>query len=138
MLVKQHGLEKDYQGSKRQMEFISIWQTIIDVNDQKKDTMIENAMSNFINHFSLDCALIIDLHAKEPQVLYNDTGCDMTDEVIKGICDIMIDYPEGIATSKIAEGFYEYEMSSRISAWMMYAHLSQCLLSRMMHFQVYS
>ena len=27
--------------------------------------MIENAMSNFINHFSLDCALIIDLHAKE-------------------------------------------------------------------------
>ena len=109
MLVKQHGLEKDYQGSKRQMEFISIWQTIIDVNDQKKDTMIENAMSNFINHFSLDCALIIDLHAKEPQVLYNDTGCDMTDEVIKGICDIMIDYPEGIATSKIAEGFYEYE-----------------------------
>ncbi len=91
------------------MEFISIWQTIIDVNDQKKDTMIENAMSNFINHFSLDCALIIDLHAKEPQVLYNDTGCDMTDEVIKGICDIMIDYPEGIATSKIAEGFYEYE-----------------------------
>ena len=33
----------------------------------------------------------------------------MTDEVIKGICDIMIDYPEGIATSKIAEGFYEYE-----------------------------
>ena len=104
MLVKQHGLEKDYQGSKRQMEFISIWQTIIDVNDQKKDTMIENAMSNFINHFSLDCALIIDLHAKEPQVLYNDTGCDMTDEVIKGICDIMIDYPEGIATSKIAEG----------------------------------
>ena len=83
MLVKQQGLEKDYQGSKRQMEFISIWQTIIDVNDQKKDTMIENAMSNFINHFSLDCALIIDLHDEGAQVLYNDTGCDMTDEVIK-------------------------------------------------------
>lgn len=109
MLVKQHGLEKDYQGSKRQMEFISIWQTIIDVNDQKKETMIENAMSNFVNHFSLDCALIIDLHAKAPKVLYNDTGCDMTDEVIKGICDIMIDYPEGFATSKIGEGFYEHE-----------------------------
>lgn len=71
--------------------------------------MIENAMSNFINHFSLDCALIIDLHANAPQVLYNDTGCDMTDEVIKGICDIMIDYPEGFATSKIGEGFYEHE-----------------------------
>ena len=99
--------------------------------------MIENAMSNFINHFSLDCALIIDLHAKEPQVLYNDTGCDMTDEVIS-ICDIMIDYPEGIATSKIAEASTSMKMSSRTSAWMMYAHLSQCLLSRMMHFQVYS
>lgn len=138
MLVKQHGLEKDYQGSKRQMEFISIWQTIIDVNDQKKDTMIENAMSNFINHFSLDCALIIDLHAKEPQVLYNDTGCDMTDEVIKGICDIMIDYPEGIATSKIAEGFYEYENVISYFGVDDVCSLSQCLLSRMMHFQVYS
>ena len=60
-------------------------------------------------------------------MLYNDTGCDMTDEVIKGICDIMIDYPEGIATSKIAEGFYEYAKCHLvISAWMMYAHLSQC------------
>lgn len=109
LLVKQQGLAKDYQISKRQIEFISIWQTIVDVNDQKKETMIENAMSNFINHFSLDCALIIDLHAKEPQVLYNDTECDMTDEVIKGICDIMIEYPEGFATSKIGEGFYEHE-----------------------------
>ena len=76
LLVKQQGLAKDYQSSKRQIEFISIWQTIVDVNDQKKETMIENAMSNFINHFSLDCALIIDLHAKEPQVLYNDTEYD--------------------------------------------------------------
>lgn len=109
LLVKQQGLAKDYQSSKRQIEFISIWQTIVDVNDQKKETMIENAMSNFINHFSLDCALIIDLHAKEPQVLYNDTECDMTDEVIKGICDIMIDYPEGFATSKLGEDFYEHE-----------------------------
>lgn len=53
LLVKQQGLAKDYQSSKRQIEFISIWQTIVDVNDQKKETMIENAMSNFINHFSL-------------------------------------------------------------------------------------
>lgn len=120
------------------MEFISIWQTIIDVNDQKKDTMIENAMSNFINHFSLDCALIIDLHAKEPQVLYNDTGCDMTDEVIKGICDIMIDYPEALPHQRLQRASTSMKMSSRTSAWMMYAHLSQCLLSRMMHFQVYS
>ena len=109
LLVKQQGLAKDYQSAKRQMEFISIWQTIVDVNDQKKEIMIENAMSNFINHFSLDCALIIDLHAKEPQVLYNDTDCDMTDKIIKGICDIMMDYPEGFATSKIGEGFYEHE-----------------------------
>lgn len=100
--------------------------------------MIENAMSNFINHFSLDCALIIDLHAKEPQVLYNDTGCDMTDEVIKGICDIMIDYPEALPHQRLQRASTSMKMSSRISAWMMYAHLSQCLLSRMMHFQVYS
>lgn len=136
LLVKQQGLAKDYQSSKRQIEFISIWQTIVDVNDQKKETMIENAMSNFINHFSLDCALIIDLHAKEPQVLYNDTECDMTDEVIKGICDIMIDYPEGLPHQSLERTSTSMKISSRTLAWMMYVHLLRCLLSRMMRFQV--
>ena len=43
-------------------------------------------------------------------MLYNDTGCDMTDEVIKGICDIMIDYP---AVSYTHLDVYKRQLRSR-------------------------
>ncbi|WP_455720885.1 diguanylate cyclase [Agathobacter sp.] len=109
MLIKQDGLIKDYQGAKRQMEFVSTWQKLIDVTDQNTSTMVENAVSYFINHFNLDCALYIDFHGKKPNVLYNDTGCMMTEDVIAGICDAMDDYPQGFAVSKIGDGFYDHQ-----------------------------
>lgn len=109
MLIKQDGLIKDYQSSKRQMEFISTWQKLIDVTDQNASTMVENAVSYFINHFNLDCALYIDFHGKKPEVLYNDTGCEMTEEVLSGICEVMNEYPQGFAASKIGDGFYEHQ-----------------------------
>lgn len=109
MLIKQDGLIKDYQSSKRQIEFISTWQKLIDVTDQNAATMIENAVSYFINHFNLDCALYIDFHGKTPEVLYNDTGCAMNDDVIDGIREVMKEYPQGFAASKIGDGFYEHQ-----------------------------
>lgn len=84
-LIKHEGLMRDYTTSRRQMEFITTWQKLIDVTDNDVDAMVKNALNTFMNHFSLDCALYICYHDEEAHVLYNDTGCVITDEINRRI-----------------------------------------------------
>ena len=108
-LVRQEGLMRDYQTNKRQMEFFASWQKMIDITDQKIPVMVQNAISGFINRFNLDCALYIYYQEGRPQVLYNDSGCSMTKEVLLGIRHAIKEYPQGFAASKIGEGFVEHQ-----------------------------
>lgn len=108
-LVKHEGLLRDFQTNKRQMEFFASWQKMIDITDQKIPVMVQNAISSFINHFNLDCALYIYYQEGRPNVLYNDSGCSMTAEVLLGIRRAIKEYPQGFAASKIGEGFFEHQ-----------------------------
>ena len=108
-LVKQEGLMRDYQTNKRQMDFMVSWQKMIDITDQKIPVMVQNAISSFINYFNLDCALYIYYQDGRPNVLYNDSGCSMTKEVLLGIQRAIKEYPQGFAASKIGEGFLEHQ-----------------------------
>ena len=110
-LIKQEGVTKDYLSSKQQVEFVSTWQKLIDVNenDMEITDMVQNAIRTFINRFSLDCALYICFQEDEPHVLYNDTGRKMTKEVLGGICSAMKSYSQGFAVSKISDSFVEYQ-----------------------------
>lgn len=108
-LIKQEGVMRDYLSTKRQMEFISVWQKMIDVSANDISEMVQGAIRIFINHFSLDCALYICYQDNEPHVLYNDTRREMTEEVLAGIRRAMKEYPQGFAVSKISDSFLEHE-----------------------------
>ncbi len=109
-LIKQKGLEADFLISKRQMEFISTWQKLIDVNDVDIEAMVQNAMHAFQNHFNVDQVLYLryedDGRFKE---LYNDTGILMTPEISEGLKHAMKEYPQGFAVSKISDSFFEHQ-----------------------------
>jgi diguanylate cyclase (GGDEF)-like protein len=109
VLIKQEGLAKDYQNSKRQMEFISAWQKIIDVPDADIHEVVDNAIQTFIHHFSTDRLLYIWYEDGQPEVLYNDTGVDMDEETLTGLERAMRDYPQGFAVSKISDSFFEHQ-----------------------------
>ena len=109
VLIKQEGLAQDYMTTRGQMEFISTWQKLIDVGDCDVQTMLQNAFHTFINHFNLDCALYICYRDDGAQVLYNDTGCEMTDEVLEGLSKTLYEYPQGFAVSKISDSFFEHQ-----------------------------
>lgn len=108
-LIRHEGLARDFQTNKRQMEFFGSWQKMIDITDQKIPVMVQNAISSFINHFNLDCALYVYYQEGKPNVLYNDTGREMTKDVLLGIRRATKEYPQGFAVSKIDEGFLEHQ-----------------------------
>lgn len=107
-LTKQEGLAKDYQISRQQMEFIASWQKIIDVGGTDVEEMIKNAMTTFLNHFSVDKILYVWYSQGQPQVLYNDAAIKINEEILCKIEQIMSDYPQGFATSKISDDFFEH------------------------------
>lgn len=108
-LIKQEGVTRDYLSTKREMEFVSAWQKMIDVSDMNLNDMVQNAIRTFINHFSLDRALYICFQEQGARVFYNDTGKEMTEEVLTGICSAMKEYPQGFAVSKISDSFLEHQ-----------------------------
>ena len=64
------------------MEFLYAWQKLIDVNDMDIENMVSNAMYTFLNQFGNDCALYIRYHGECTSVLYNDTGVEVTQEML--------------------------------------------------------
>lgn len=109
-LIKQKGLEVDLQISKRQMDFISTWQKLIDVGDMDIDSMIQNAMRAFLNHFNVDQVLYLRYGEEDRYTeLYNNTGIFMTPDITIGLKRAMKEYPQGFAVSKISDSFFEHQ-----------------------------
>jgi diguanylate cyclase (GGDEF)-like protein len=108
-LLKQESTLRDYNTAKRQMDFISAWQKLVDVSDTDVETMVQNAMSVFCTRFGLDNALYLVYEEQQPRVLYNDTDREVTGEMLLGIQNALKGSPQGFAVSKISDGFFEHQ-----------------------------
>lgn len=107
-LVRKEALIKENKQSKRQLEFISIWQNLLDKKDIPLSDMVKNSIRLFLNFFNNDCALYIRYEGRTPQVFYNDTKIFFTLEMIREIETKLQEYPLGIAVSKITHTFFEH------------------------------
>lgn len=108
-LMKMEGMERAYKSKKRQMDFISTWQKQIDVTGVRAEELIDTAMKTFLNHFNVDRAVYIRYFERTPQILYNDTECDLTPEVILQIENALKKCPSGFVVSKINSGYSEHQ-----------------------------
>ena len=52
-------MERAYKSKKEQLDFISIWQKLIDVNGITAKEMLNMVMKTFLNHFDVDRAVYI-------------------------------------------------------------------------------
>lgn len=108
-LVRREALLKENKQIKRQLEFISTWQKLLDKRDVRVQEMVNNSMGLFLNFFNNDCAMYVRYEGETPHVLYNDTNISFTKEMLKEIEKRLEEYPLGIAVSKITHTFFEYQ-----------------------------
>lgn len=109
LLLKQAGTERDYQICKRQMRFMAILQSIIDVSDGNEENMIYDAMFSFLTYFDNDKAMFIRYSDDSPSVLFNNTDVELNIHQLMDIYDSMDSYPNGYAVSKISENYFDHE-----------------------------
>lgn len=104
-LISQEGIYRAYQQKKRQMDFISVWQKLIDVTDVSAKTMFETVMKTFLYHFSVDKALYIRYQEGKGQILFNNTEVKITAECQRFLADCFEEDPRGFAVSKISSNY---------------------------------
>lgn len=108
-LLRLESVERSNKSKKRQLEFISTWQKQIDVTGVSAKEMIDGAMKTFLNHFNIDKAVYIRYVEHEPQILYNNTECELTETVLACIEQAMKNNQNGFAISKISSNYSEHQ-----------------------------
>ena len=108
-LIRQVALQKENKRNKRQLEFISTWQNLLDKNDVRIFEMVKSSVRLFLNHFNNDCALYVRCEDGVSQVMYNDTGIFFAEEKLNDFEKCLREYPDGVAVSKISHTFFEHK-----------------------------
>lgn len=107
-LLKQEAMARELRSSRRRMEFLYSWQKLIDGTGMDMETMVSNAVYSFLNQFGNDCALFIRYEAEGPRVYYNDTGVEVSRELLAVLQQAMEAHPKGFAVSKISGNFQRH------------------------------
>ncbi|MBQ3558658.1 MAG: GGDEF domain-containing protein [Agathobacter sp.] len=108
-LIRQIALRKENKRNKKQLEFISTWQNLLDKTDVRIYEMVKSSIRLFLNRFNNDCALYVHREEDVSQVLYNDTGIFFSQEKLDGLEKCIREYPDGVAVSKISHTFSEHK-----------------------------
>lgn len=108
-LIHQESIERAYRKKKRQLDFISSWQKEIDITGVSSKALVDSAMKIFLNHFTVDRGVYIRYIENVPQVLYNDTERELTEELIRQIEMTLRQNPDGFAVSKLSSNYTEHE-----------------------------
>lgn len=108
-LIWQESVVRAYKSKKRQLDFMSTWQKLIDVTGVSAEEMMDTVMKTFLNHFNVDCAVYVRYMEQQPQVLYNNTGKELAPEKLKQIETSFKHNMGGFAISKISSNYAEHQ-----------------------------
>lgn len=94
---------------KMQIEFISIWQNILEINDKTKEDLIKTAANTFMLNFNLDSFLYIKFYENTAQILYSDGSVELTNSDIEMLREYFEKSKTGFVTAKIDKNYDDYK-----------------------------
>ena len=107
-IIKQTGIQRDYEDLKKQMEFLTIWQKIIAIDGKERSVLVDNAMKVFTINANLDGMIFIKYYNGEPQVLYENTPIPLSEEMVPVLEEYFTRHRSGFVTSKLQANYNEY------------------------------
>lgn len=107
-LIHQESIRRAYLREKRQLEFVSTWQKLMDLpSSTSPEKMLESVMRSFMCQFNLDCSIYIRYKKQRPEILYNNTDTVVTEEMLQLLQHIFEKKQKGFAVSKISANYSE-------------------------------
>ncbi|MBQ4529973.1 MAG: GGDEF domain-containing protein [Lachnospiraceae bacterium] len=108
MATEQASINKDYKEIKKQMDFIGVWQKIVDITGKEKGELISNALNSFILNFSIDSIVYIDYSEEKPGVYFQNMKLELTEEKLEVLTRYFDNHRTGFVASKMRKDYQEY------------------------------
>ena len=108
LLTKQAALAKNYDATKRQLEFLNSWQKITDITNKTKESLIDSCLNTIATTFNLDSITFIKYKNHTATVEYNTSNVTFDQSQLKAITDYFNIRHSGFVTSKMRKNYNEY------------------------------
>lgn len=92
-----------------QLEFVSVWQNVIEINDKTKEELIGTAANSFMLNFNLDSFLYIEFHEKTATILFNNSSVELNENELEMLRTYFEKRKSGFVTTKIDKDFEDYK-----------------------------
>lgn len=106
--TRQSGTVKNYEALKKKMEFISIWQKIIDIGTKGFQELVANALNTFMLNFSIDVMIYIRYKEGKAQICYDTGKTPLGEREVEEITEYFSQHRSGFVTSKLRKNHMEY------------------------------
>jgi len=106
--TKQAGIAKNYEALQKKMEFISVWQKIIDISGKSFSYLVENALNTIMSNFSIDAMVYIRYQEGKPKIIYDTRQVILSEADIREITEYFSVHRSGFVTSKLRKNHVEY------------------------------
>ena len=96
------------QDMRNQIEFISMWQNILEIHNKTKDELIRTAANSFMLNFNLDTFLYIKFHEKSAEILFSDGSVELSENELEMLRSYFEKRKSGFVTAKIDKNYEDY------------------------------
>ena len=108
MATEQAGINKNYLEIKKQLNFVQVWQKIVDITGKEKKELIVNALNSFIINFNID-KLVYIRYNEEPSVDFQNIEKPLSSEELEVLTAYFKKQRAGFVASKMRKDFQEYQ-----------------------------
>lgn len=108
-LTKQTALKKNYEATKRQLDFLNTWQKITDITNKSKQSLIDTALNTISTTYNIDAIVYIKYHDGVPSVEFNSSFTKLDDENLGILTEYFNNHRSGFVTSKMRKNFNEFK-----------------------------
>lgn len=106
--TKNAGIHKQYIEMRENMDFISIWQNIIEISDKTKNELIETASNSLMLNFGLDQFVYIKFSNNDIKAIINSDNRRLDNNSLEYLRKYFEKNRESFVTSKMKKDYNDY------------------------------
>ncbi len=107
-LYRIKAMEIELADKNKGLKFLVAWQELLNRDNIKMETFIEDAMSTIQNNYNVDCVLYIDVQDNLPEIMYETSDLNMDDENVQGLTKYFSTHRKEFVVSRFERSFYDH------------------------------
>lgn len=103
------GMERDFKEQREEIDFLAIWQKIINNSDNSVSRTIDHSITTLKNNYNIDQITFIRMEDGKAVVRYDDSKYDINDEKVQYLCNYFNENRTEFSITRLDKGYVEHK-----------------------------